>query len=113
MVVAVRAVAVVEVARHEMVGVVAVGNHFVPATCPVLVRRIMSVTAMRRGAGVGIRARNLDHVLVDVALVRVMHMPVVQVVDVARVLHLRMRAVRTVRMLVLFMNVVCHGVSLA
>jgi len=52
-------------------------------------------------------------VLVDVALVRVMHMPVVQVVDMPGVLYLRVSTVRAVRMLVLFMNRMCHDLSVA
>ena len=77
MIVAVRAVCPVEVPRDKVVGVIAVGDHFVAATCPMLVRRVMSGTTMRRGAGVGICARDFDHVLVDVPVVSVMHMPVV------------------------------------
>lgn len=111
MIVAVAAVGVVEVPGDQMVGVVAVGNHFVAAACPMLVRRIVRSTTMRGGAGVGICARDLDHVLVDVAVVSVMHMPIVQVVDMPVVLHLRVRAVGAVRMLVLFVNRVCHNRS--
>jgi hypothetical protein len=112
-IVAVRAVGMVEVPRDNVVGVISMGDHFMATTCPMLVRRIVRSTAMRRGARVGICARDVEHVLVDVALVRVMHMPVVQVVDVARVLDLRVRAAGTVRMLVLFMNGMCHEPSVA
>lgn len=51
--------------------------------------------------------------LVDVAIVSVMHMPIVQVVRVARVLHLWVRAASVVRVLVLFMNGMFHDLSVA
>lgn len=54
MIVAMRAVGSMEVPRDKMVGVIAMGDHFVPATCPVLVCRIVAGTTMRRAAGVGI-----------------------------------------------------------
>ena len=113
MIVAVRAVCTVEVPCDKMVGVVAMGDHFVAATCPMLVCRVMSGTTVRRSASVGICARNLDHVLVDVTIVCVMHMPVVQIVDMPGVLHLGMGTVRAVRMIVLLMNRMCHDLSVA
>jgi len=103
----------VQVSRDKVVGVIAMWDHFMPATCPVLVRGVVRCATMRRGAGLGICARDFDCVLVDVAIVNVMQMPVVQVVDMARVLHFRVRAAGAVRMLVFFMDGMCHGVSLA
>lgn len=102
-----------QVPGDEVVGVIAVGDHFMAATRPVLVRGVVRRATMRRGAGVGIRIRDLDHVLVDVALVSVMHMPVVQVIDVPGVRYLRMRTARAVRMIVFFMNRMCHDLSVA
>ena len=112
MIVAVRAVGAVQVSRDKVVGVIAMGDHFMPATCPVLVRGVVRCATMRRGAGLGICARDFDCVLVDVAIVNVMQMPVVQVVDMARVLHFRVRAAGAVRMLVFFMDGMCHDSSI-
>ena len=113
MVVAVRPVGAVEVSRDEVVGVIAMGDHFMAAACPVLVCCIVRLTTMRRGARVGICARDFDRVFVDVALVNVMQVPIVQVVGVPRVLNLRVRAAGAVRMLVLFMSGMCHNLSVA
>ena len=112
MIVAVRTMGPVEVPRDEVVGVIAMGDHFVAATCPVLVRGVVRGATMRRGAGVGICARDFDRVLVDVAIMNVVQMPVVQVIDVARVLYFRVRAAGAVRMLVFFVDGMCHDSSI-
>ena len=111
MIVAVRAVGPVQVPSDKVVGVISMGDHFMAATCPMLVRCVVRRTTMRRAAGVGICARDLEHVLVDVAVVSVMQMPVVQVVDVPGVLYLRVSTVRAVRVIVLLMNRMCHALS--
>jgi len=53
-IVAVSAVRVMEVPGDEVIGVIAVRDHLVTATRPMLVPCIMSGTGMRGGAGVGI-----------------------------------------------------------
>ena len=112
-IVAVRAVGSVEVPRDKVVGVISMGDHFMAATCSMLVRCIVRSTTMRRGARVGICARDVERVLVDVAIVSVMHMPVVQVVDMPGVLNLRVSTVSAVRVIVLLMNRMCHDFSVA
>jgi len=112
-IVAVRAVGSVEVPRDKVVGVISMGDHFMAATCSMLVRCIVRSTTMRRGAHVGICARDVERVLVDVAIVSVMHMPVVQVVDMPGVLNLRVSTVSAVRVIVLLMNRMCHDFSVA
>lgn len=53
-IVAVSAVCVMEVPGDEVVGVIAVRDHLMAATRPMLVPCIMSGACMRRGAGVRI-----------------------------------------------------------
>jgi hypothetical protein len=110
-IVAVGTVNVVEVARDKVVCMIPVRHHLMAAACPMLVRRVVRGATMRCRAGVGIRARDLEHVLVDVALVSVMHMPIVQVVDMPGVLHLRVSTVCAVHMIVPLMNRMCHDLS--
>jgi hypothetical protein len=112
-IVAVGTVSMVKVAGDEVVGVIAVGHHFMAAASPMFVRRVMRGAAVRRRARGGIRAGDLEHVLVDVAIVSVMHMPVVQVVDMPGVLYLRVSTVCAVHMIVLLMNRMCHDLSVA
>lgn len=71
----------------EIVDVIAVRHRVVPASRPVHVPRLVPATTVLRRAAVGIALRHLDHVLVDVILVRVMQMTVVQIVDVIAVPH--------------------------
>lgn len=77
------------------------------------VPRVVRAARVRRRASGRIGARDFERMLVDVALVHMMQMSVVQVVDVPRVLHLRVRAARAVIVFVLFVNRMCHAAIIA
>jgi hypothetical protein len=83
MVVAVVLVGVVQVARDEVVHVVAVRHGFVTATRRMFVVWLVPAAAVLRGAAVRVVGVDGDGVLVDVALVRMVQVAVVQVVHVA------------------------------
>jgi hypothetical protein len=79
-VIAVRAVRVVQMPRHEVVDVVTVGDAFVPARRPVDMALWMSAAVVvGRAAGRVLRG-HLERVIVDVVAVHVMQMPVVKIV---------------------------------
>jgi len=82
-VVAVRAVRVVQVAVHEEVDVVAVRHGLMTARRTMHVRRIVCAACMGWSAGRRIGGGDLERVLVDVTVMQVMQMAVVQVIDVA------------------------------
>jgi hypothetical protein len=81
-VVAVIAVRVVQVAIDEIVDMIAVRHGFVPAARAMDVVGSMTGAAMVWRAPVGVHVGDLDHVLIDVAVVHVMKMPIMQVVHV-------------------------------
>jgi hypothetical protein len=83
-VVAVVAVGVVEVARDEIVGVIAVRDRLVPAIRAVVVLHRMPVVEPR-GALIGVLRRHRDGVVLDLSTFLVLQMAVIEVVDVARV----------------------------
>jgi hypothetical protein len=56
----------------------------------------MSFAAVLGRAAVGVLGRHVDHVLVDMVCVRVMQMPIVQIVDMVAVAHGGMAATRPV-----------------
>jgi hypothetical protein len=90
------AVRVMEVVAHEVVDVVAMGHRLVPAALAVGVIGVVVVTGMLGGAAFGMLGIDLEHVLVDVILVRVMQLAVVQVVHVITVLDSGVTAAGTV-----------------
>ena len=111
------AVRVMEVIADEVVEVIAVRHGFMPAVRAVDVRIAVSVAVVLRRAVGRVRGVHVDHVLVHVVAVRVVQVPVMQVVDVAFVLERDMAAVRAVLMGMIVMNRVRHadrvvGVSL-
>jgi hypothetical protein len=84
-VIAVIAVAMVQMPVDEIVDVVAVGYSFVAALLSVLVRLYMTGAGVVRGAGGRVGSRHGQDVLVNVALVHVVEMALVQVVCVVAV----------------------------
>jgi hypothetical protein len=113
-VVAVAAVRVVKMAGDQIIHVAAVRHRLVAAAGAVRMARVVPAAAMIGGAVVGVRSRYLDHVLVDMILVRVVKMAVVQIVRVAAVAHGRMSATRSMLMGMIGMGV-CrasgHGIA--
>lgn len=88
------AVRVVKGVADEEVGVVAVGNGFVPAAGR------MPAVALDRGAGARTAAVHFEPVLVRVPLVRRVQVPVVQVVRVVAMPHLTVPATGAVHVVV-------------
>ena len=80
MVVAVIAVRVVKMVGDAIVDVVAVRHRLVAAVRTVHMARLMSTATMVGSAAIGVLARYLDHMLVDMILVRVVEVTVVQIV---------------------------------
>ena len=93
MIVAVRLVAVMKVARNEIIRVIAVWYRFVATARAVSVIRGMPFTRVRRRAGGRVRRGYIQFVLVDVTLVHVKEMPVVKKIDMIGMPYLRVRAV--------------------
>ena len=104
MVIAVPVVRVVQVPADEVVDVVAVRNLLVTAAGLMHVRGLMLAAGVL-GCAVGrIGGADLQDVLVDVVAVRVMQMPVVQVVEVVAVPDRRVPAIGSVLVGVVWMN---------
>ena len=112
MIVAVAAVRVVQVPRHEVVDVVAVGHGFVAAAGRVGVALLVARALVVGRASLGVRAPDLERALVNVPFVRVVQVAVVQVVDVVAVPDGDVAAARAVNVIVVRMGVVAHGCSL-
>ena len=109
-VVTVVAVRVMQVAIHQVVGVVAVGHGLVAAIRAVDMARLVSAAIVSRGALGGIGGVDRERVLVDVPDVRMMQMPVMQVIGVPIVLDRRMSAAGAVNVIVVGM-LLARGLS--
>jgi hypothetical protein len=77
-IVAVAVVLVVEMAGDEVVGVIAVGNGFVPAAGSVFVAGLVVLTGVTAGAVLGILRTHSDLVFINVVAVHIVHVPIVQ-----------------------------------
>jgi hypothetical protein len=95
-VVAVVAMRMVQVPVDQKVDVIAVRHRLVAAPGPVLVSRLMAFATVLRRAALGVLCRYLDHMLVDMVCVRVMQVPIVQIIDMIAVAHGGMAAARPV-----------------
>ena len=101
--VAVVAVGMMQVALDEVVDMITVRHRLVPAAGAVNMTRLMAGALVIRRAGIRVRPRHLEHVLVDMVAVRVVQMTIVQIVDViavadrgvaaGRTMHVRMAVV--------------------
>jgi hypothetical protein len=114
-VVAVVPVRVVEMARHEVIGVIGVGHGLVAASRTVHVGRLVGAAVAAGGAAVGVRPRT-EAVLLDVVSMGVVEVAVVELVGVPVVDDRRVPAGGAVAVRVVGMGlmlVVCHGESLA
>jgi hypothetical protein len=107
-IVAVAVMNVVQMSRHDVVGVISVRDALVPTACTVNVRRFVALAAVPRRTRRWVVSADRDHVLVDVVAVHMMEMTIVNVVLVAVVLDGRVAAVWSVLMIVNL--VVAHGV---
>jgi hypothetical protein len=70
-----------KMALHEVVDMITVRHGLVPATGTMDVPRLMAGAAVLRGAGVRVRPRHVDHVLVDMIAVWMVQMAVMQIID--------------------------------
>jgi hypothetical protein len=95
-VVAVVAMRMMQVAVDQIVDVITMRHRLMSAPGPVLVSRLMAFAAVLGRAAIWVLCRYVDHVLVDMVCVRVMQMPIVQIVDMVAVAHGRMAATGTV-----------------
>jgi hypothetical protein len=109
-VVAVVAVRAVKVAVDEEVDVVAVRHQVMPAALAVDVLGVMSLAVVLGSAARRVLVVYRDRVLVDVVAVRMVQVPVVQVVDVVFMHHSDVPAAGTVLVLVVGVDrVVAHA----
>lgn len=83
---------VMQVAIHQVIHMASVRYRFVPATCPMHVPRFMPAALMPARAIGRILRRHRQNMLVKVPFMRMMQMPVVQIVDVPFMLNRRMPA---------------------
>ncbi len=105
------AVRMVKVAIDEIVDMVAMRDRLMPASRPVHMTWLVSGATVVRRATIRILGRHFYDVLVYVIGMRVVHVPVVQVVDMIAVAHRRMTAGRAVLMRMIGMmrlGALCH-----
>jgi hypothetical protein len=103
-IVAVATVGMVQVPAHQIVGVVAVGNHLMAASWAMLVACVVAVARMLRRAYRWVGRAHLQNVLVDMVAVGRMQMAFVQVVDMVAVADGYMAAAGAVNVRVSFVN---------
>ena len=92
MIVAVIAMRMVQVPGNVIIDMIAVWHCFMAAARAMGVVRFVAAAGMTRGAAIRIAAGDADHMLVDMAFVRVVKMAVMQVVDVIAMAHGRVPA---------------------
>lgn len=112
MVIAVTRVRMMQMAVYQVIHVVAVRHRFMAAARAVHVLGIVTAASVAARARRRIGSRDFNHVLVIVAIVRMMQMAVVQVVHVVAVLHGRMSAVGAVFVSVVGVCVAGHFIFL-
>jgi len=101
-VVTVIAMRVVEVTVNQIVDVVTVRNHFVAAIWTVNMARVMTAALMVWRARVRVGGGDVKRVLFDLPIgADVMHVAIVQVVNVIAVLNARVFAIRAVLVVVI------------
>lgn len=112
MVVAMAAVRVMEMPADQIVDVIPMGNGFVPASGAMLMGCVVSRAGMIGRAACRVHRAHLDHVLIYMIAVRLMEVPVVQVVDVLAVLDGNMSAAGSVNVGVALVDLmfVRHGI---
>jgi hypothetical protein len=86
------AVRMMQVAANAVVDMIAVRHRLMAATRAMHMTRLVAAAAMVGSAAVRIVAGYLDHMLVDMAAMRVMQMAVMQIVDMAIMPHRRVAA---------------------
>jgi len=97
-----------EMAGHQIIGMIAVRHRFVSAARSVHVGGVVTAAGVAGRAIGGSGAIDGNGVFVVVVFVRAMQMPVVKVIDVAVMKNGRMTASGAVLMVVTFVSVVRH-----
>ncbi|MFO1057572.1 MAG: hypothetical protein U1E53_11475 [Dongiaceae bacterium] len=95
--IAMAAMGMMQVPVHEIVNMTAVRHGLVSAVGAMGMVRLMTSTPVIRRADVRVRFRHLDHMLVHVVAMRMVQMPVMQIVDVIAVPHSGMAAAGAMR----------------
>lgn len=85
--VAVIAMRMMQMPFHEVVDMVAMRNRLVPAAPTMYVARLMPSTAVIRRARIRVCLRYFNHVLINVIAMRMVQMPIMQVVDMVSVAY--------------------------
>jgi hypothetical protein len=98
------AVGMVQVAGHQVVHVIAMGNLLMAAGRTVAMGLLMPGTGVLGSAGSRVGGIDLENVVVDVVAMNVMQVAVVQVIRVVAVLDSDMAATRTMLVIVAFMH---------
>jgi hypothetical protein len=107
-------VLVMQPTLNEVIDMIAVRHGFMTARWTVFMSRLMACMLIVWRALGRIRVAHLDHVLVDVIAMRMVHVPVMQVVDMIAMADRGVPTVRTVLMRVigvLRLRAVRHGRS--
>lgn len=97
------AVRVMQMAVDEIVDVVAMWHSIVAASGAMLMTGLVAGALVVGRTLVGVLARHLDHVLIDMIAVHVMQVAVMQVIDVIAMTHCSMAATRAMLMCVIGM----------
>jgi len=103
MVITMVAMRVMQVTVYQIINVIAMRDGFVPAARAVDVIGGVCAARVLRGANLRVGGGNGDDVLVHVVAMRMVQMPVVQIINMAVVAHRGMAAVRAVLMRVVGM----------
>jgi hypothetical protein len=93
-IVAVGAMGMMQVSIHQVIEVIPVRHRLMPTVHAVNVRFVMTGTLVARRAFLGICRGHLDAVVVHVVAVSMVQVPIVKVVHMAVVLHSDMATVR-------------------
>jgi hypothetical protein len=86
-IVAVVAMRMMKMASDAIIHMVAMRHRLVAAAWAMNMTRFMPTATMVGGAIIWVLARYLDHVLVDMIFMRMVEVPLMQIVDVATVAH--------------------------
>jgi hypothetical protein len=97
-----------EVSTHQIVSVIAVRNRFVPASGSMLMVLIVTTAIMSGRARRGISRVYGHHMLINMPLMRVVHVSVMEIIRVSFVFNGCVSATRAVLMRMAVVLVACH-----
>jgi hypothetical protein len=95
-IVAVIAVRMVQMIADAIIDMIAVGHRLVTTARAVNMSGVVTAAAMVGGASIRVRGRHLDHMLIDMAFMRVVQMALMQIIDMPFVAHGLMSTAGTV-----------------